>query len=180
MRAQSTSATTPAAAPRRSRRRRPGPFPVTIIRPAHLAAPELTAAQRQRQQDAARIAAALTEAARHGNLPYVSRGDAIDLEQVPEAQAIVRTAVTVAANPRPHTARFGRDTRGRCVAVLLHGDTWSLVLRHPRHGLPASTWSFLDGYGDSGSFLPFCFDDQPSVLGVEWTDMVRDLLARTT
>jgi hypothetical protein len=173
-------------APRRARRKRPGPFPVTITQPASTLTMALTPAQRQRRHDAERMAAELTEAARQGRQPCVVSGDEGPLGSVPDAAEIITSAADLAADPAPGALRIGRDLRGRPIAVVLHARTWSLVLRHGRNRYRPTSCAFLDGGGgysrgrDDLPHLPFCFDDEPSVLGVEWTDMVRAVLAITT
>ncbi|PZG12498.1 hypothetical protein C1I95_25700 [Micromonospora craterilacus] len=63
---------------------------------------------------------------------------------------------------------------------MLHGDRWSLVVQpgavHP------TSWAFLDGYGAALelSHAVFCFDDDPSPLGMAWTDMIAQVLTLTT
>ncbi|GAA3292678.1 hypothetical protein GCM10020218_068050 [Dactylosporangium vinaceum] len=48
----------------------------------------------------------------------------------------------------------------------------------------ATSWTFLDGYGDAegdgGHYLDFCFDEDPSVLGVGMDRDGRPRPAETT
>ena len=98
------------------------------------------------------------------------------------AAGINAAAPRVAADPAPGTLRIGRDLRGDPVAVLLHADTWSLLLRAARHDHAPRSWVFLDGYdtGHDPTDGYFRLDHDSSALGVAWTDMVRTILAITT
>jgi hypothetical protein len=167
-------------APPRPRHRRAGP--VTVVRPATIATPTLTDEQRQRRTAANQIAAELTAAARQGRHPYCEPGVGIRITEITQATDIIAAAPAIAADPPPGALRVGRHLRGRAVAVVLHADDWSLVLR-PGHGnRPSASWAFIDGDHNAyfGTPVPFCLDHDTTVRGVEWTDMlaaVQDLTA---
>jgi hypothetical protein len=167
-------------APRRPRRRRPGP--VTLVRPATITTPALTGEQRERRRAANEIAAELTAAARQGRRPYCVPGMAIRITEITQAVDIIAAAPAIAADPPPGALRIGRHLRGRAVAVVLHADDWSLVLRPAHGGRTPASWTFIDGDHNAyfGTPVPFCLDRDTTVRGVEWTDMlaaVQDLTA---
>jgi len=170
--------TTASSTARRRPRRRPGPFPVTITQPAITKTAELTPIQRDRRRAADQGAAELTAAARQGRRPYVYSNFA---ESISEAPQIIATAAGLAANPAPGAFRIGRDLRGRPVAVVLHAATWSLLVRPAPAGYAPTSWAFVDGRLDDafGGLLPclgFTLDGDPSIVGVEWTDMLAEVL----
>lgn len=174
------SPATNAAVRRSPRRRRPGPFPVTVTRPTTTIA-ELTPAQRNRRHIADQEAAELTAAARHGSRPLLHAARSTPIDNIPRASHIIATAAALAANPAPGALRIGRDLRGRPVAVVLHAATWSLLIRPARAGRTASSWAYLDADPDGVGWervprLGLCFDDEPTVAGVEWTDMLAAVL----
>ena len=164
-------------APRRPRRRRSGP--VSLVRPTAIAVPVLTAAQRQQRRVANEIAAELTAAAREGRRPYCEPGLGMRIAEFTVAADIIAAAAAIAANPLPGALRIGRSLRGQAVAVVLHADAWSLVLR-PGHGSRApASWTVFGGIDDDfGAPMPFCLDWDVTARGVEWTEMlaaVQDL-----
>jgi len=62
--------------------------------------------------------------------------------------------------------------------VVLHAATWSLLVRPAPAGYAPTSWTFVDRADDDGMpCLGFSLDDDPSVAGVEWTDMVAEVLA---
>ncbi|WP_213451211.1 hypothetical protein [Rhizomonospora bruguierae] len=175
--------TDPAARDRRPRRRRPGPFPVTIVQAAATVAPAVTADQHGRRSTASQIAAEFTNAARQGRAPCVGATYdvmwAIDIRQVTD---IIADAPRLAADPAPGSLLIGRDLRGRPVAVLLHADTWSLVITPCRDGHTPTSFVVIDGHrsGFDLDHLVWSFDDDTSVHGVEWTDMLAAVLTAAT
>ncbi|MFI7075040.1 MULTISPECIES: hypothetical protein [Micromonospora] len=153
-----------------------------IVRPATIPTPPLTAAQRNRRRAADQLASELTDAARQGRQCHYSElAFVAPMNLIPETPTIIAEASQVAAAPPPASLRVGRNLRGEPVAVVLHGDRWSLVVQPNRAAAdrPATSWAFLDGYGQAFdmAYLVFCFDDDPSVLGVTWTDMINHVLA---
>jgi len=175
------STTASSTARRRPRRRCPGPFPVTVTRPATTKTAELTPVQRDRRRAADQGGAELTAAARQGRRPYVDSSLAVSISEAPQASRIIATAAGLAANPAPGALRIGRDLRGRPVAVVLHAATWSLLVRPAPAGYAPTSWAFLDGRLDDafGGCLPclgFTLDGDPSIAGVEWTDMLAAIL----
>ncbi|MEV6927042.1 hypothetical protein AB0M46_21415 [Dactylosporangium sp. NPDC051485] len=169
--------------PRRPRRRRPGPFPVTIVRAAATAASAVTAEQHARRSTANQTADELTSAARQGRAPRVGATydvmTGIGIREVPD---IIADALRLAADPTPGALLTGRDLRGRPVAVLLHADTWSLVIAPGRDGRATSSFVFLDGHRTEYELdhLVWSFDHDTSIQGVEWTDMLAAVLAAAT
>jgi hypothetical protein len=107
---------------------------------------------------------------------------------VPEASDIVRDAPAIAADPLPGALQTGRNLHGRPVAVVVHAETWSLVLRpHPQRPAQdaaahtATSWAFLDadGKGYRRAFIGLRFDGEDSVSGARWQAMVRRVLTIT-
>ncbi|MEU9505360.1 hypothetical protein AB0D32_03630 [Micromonospora sp. NPDC048170] len=180
--ASSTSAQQARSGRRRRTRRT---FPVTIVRPATITTPPLTAGQRERRQAAYRLGRELTEAARQARHPLVDETIlSTPLNVIPEALDILATAPRIAAAPPPADLRVGRNLRGEPVAVVLHSDRWSLVVRPPvavAGHRPPESCVFLQGYGKyfGMSYAVFCFDDDPSALGMSWTEMINRVVART-
>ena len=103
----------------------------------------------------------------------------INIQQVPD---IIADAPGLAADPTPGALPIGRDLRGRPVAVLLHADTWSLVIAPGRAGYATSSFVFIDGHRTEFELdhLLWSFDHDTSVHGVEWTDMLAAVLAAAT
>lgn len=163
-----------------TRQRKPGPFPVTILRPG-TAQPALTAVQRLRRKTAAGRAASATYCASRGQDCGVICGDTFGkIDDVPWASDALREAVDLARNPGPGAVQIGRTRATGVVAVVLHGPTFSVVLQPdtPARGRPttATTVAFGDQV-DDGVVPGWCFDEDCTVAGVEWSDMVRDVLA---
>lgn len=170
---------------RRPRRdpRPPDPAPVVIVRAASVATTPRTPTQRARRADAQQLAAALTDAARHGVLPWYDPGCGCAVSEIPRAAAIVREAPAMAAAGPAGALQVGRDRHGRAVAVAVHAERWSLVIRPTtRPHQPAVSWAFIDGYGhDTGpGHICFRFDNDGSVAGIAWSDMLSTVLAATT
>lgn len=173
------STTVPPTAQRRPRRRCPGPFPVIITQPATTSTAELTPVQRDRRHTADQGGAELTAAARQGRPPYLDHAVAVSISDIPQASRIVATAPGLAANPAPGALRIGRDLRGRPVAVVLHAETWSLLVWPASGGHAPTSWAFLDGLDHVDCGLPrlgVTLDDDPSIAGVEWTEMLAMVL----
>jgi hypothetical protein len=169
--------------PRRPRRGRRAAAPVTIVQAAVTPATPLTRAQCQRRSNARWLAANLTEAARRGVLPSHARASDCRVSLLPQTAAILRDAPSISATPPPGALQIGRDHHGRAVAVVLHAPAWSLVIRPPASpGQPPVSWAYLDGFdlGRDVKHMDFCFDDDCSVAGVEWSDMLAAILAATT
>ena len=171
----------------------PGPFPVTIVRPAMTALPPLTAVQRDRRRAASRLAAILTAAAVRVKPP---KHDTVDLYLPVDVagEDIIREAPRVAAAAPPGAVQVGRDRHGRAVAVAVHGEGWSLVLDAAtirNHGWrPPVTWVFLDRPDDPDRFEPHdihgraylatSFDNECGVEGAAWAHTVATVLALAT
>ena len=170
---------------RRHRRREPGPFPVTIVRPASISLAPLSAVQRERRQAASQLAAELTDAAVHGRRMYSTEPLFFGVNQT--ARVIIRDAPGIAADPPPGGVQVGEDAYGLAAAVALHAGTWSLVIdatRFRAYGwCPPVSHAFTDRpdlLEDMGiGYLDACFDTDCSVAGVEWSDMVAQALALT-
>lgn len=180
----SPSTTATHTAVRRPRRRRPRPFPVIITQPATATVAPLTAIQRERRRIADQGGAELTVAARWGRRPHLDHPHAAPISDFPEASRIIATAAALAANPDPGALRVGRDLRGRSVAVVLHAEHWSLLIRPSRVGYAPTSWTFFDPHPDYldaitvGSLVDsgFRFDHDSSVAGVEWNRMLVAVL----
>jgi hypothetical protein len=144
----------------------------------------LTAIQRERRRIADQIGAELTAAARQGRFPDLAHPHAASISDFPTVSRIIATAAALAATPDAGALRVGRDLRGRPVAVVLHAEDWSLLIRPTRVGYAPISWTFFDpdpSHLDAiaqGSLrdLGFRFDDEPSVAGVEWTRMLVAVL----
>ncbi|MEV4511513.1 hypothetical protein AB0K00_21375 [Dactylosporangium sp. NPDC049525] len=143
----------------------------------------VTADQHGRRSAANQTAGEFTTAARQGRSSRVGATYdvmwAIDIRQVTD---IITDAPGLAADPTPGALLIGRDLRGRPVVVLLHADTWSLVIAPSRAGHAASSFVCIDGHrsGFDLDHLVWSFDDDTSVHGVEWTDMLAAVLAAAT
>lgn len=175
----SPSTTAARTAVRRPRRRRPGPFPVIITRPATTTAAPLTAIQRRRRRIADQGGAELTAAARRGRRPDLEYPCEASISDLPVASRIIATAAALAANPDPGAFRVGRDLRGRPVAVVLHAEDWSLLIRPARVGFDPTSWTFFnpgDVIDRDWPYSSYRFDDDPSAAGVEWTRMLLAVL----
>jgi hypothetical protein len=144
--------------------------PVVIVRPATVALPRLSAAQRNRRRAAIRLATDLTDAAVHGRamrwtnhevtwcFPTVSLANrpAPNLDDDPDAysqyvdvssEEILRDAPDIAAAPAAGAVQVGRDRFGHPVAVVVHAQRWTLVIDAARlggHGWPPVSCVFLD------------------------------------
>jgi hypothetical protein len=154
---------------RHQRRGRPGPFPVTVVRPATVAVEPLTPTQRARQRAANEMAREITEASRDGTRPDLGAHFPLSLRYYSKyrntLQAIVPDALALAANPPAGAVRIGRNLRGHVVVAVLHATTWSLLLC-PAQPHPA-VWAFLDQFGPAA--LWFCSNGD--LLSVQWTEM---------
>jgi hypothetical protein len=162
------------------RSRKPGPFPVTIIHPA-TSQPSLTAAQRLRRKTAAQHGDNVTACATRGRECDVTSGaTAGTVDDVAWACQAIHEAPVLARNPGPGTVQIGRTRATGVVVIVVHGTTFSVVLQpdRPAQGQPttAATVAFGDEIVD-GVVPGWCFDDDCTVTGVEWSDMVRDVLA---
>ncbi|GAA0932935.1 hypothetical protein [Virgisporangium aurantiacum] len=124
-----------------------GPFPVTIVRPALVTLPPLTAVQRDRRRAARKLAADLTERALRRRWRPVYHPVDLHLCVDRDGEAIIRDAPDIAAAP-PGAVQVGRDRRGRALAVVLHAEDWSLVIDafaiNTYGWQPPMTWVFLD------------------------------------
>jgi len=162
-----------ARGPKRRPRRRPGPFPVTIVRPATVTVESLTPTQRARQAEANRMAREITEASRAGTWPDLGVDMRLRLDRIPAVReivrGIVRDASALAANPPADAVRIGRNARGRVVVIVLHAAEWSLLLcpaqPHPE------VWAFLDDFGGAG----IAFYGDGDLLSVQWNDMADNV-----
>ncbi|WKU03456.1 hypothetical protein [Micromonospora sp. HUAS LYJ1] len=183
-----TSAATGASARRaspRPRRQNNPTFPVVIVRPAMIDLPSTTAAQRHRRRAADQLAAELTDAARTGR-PCLIKELILDapMDEVPASTTIANEATQIVDAPPPAAVRVGRNLRGEPVAVVLHGDRWSLVIEAPPTATrrPAASCVFITVLGPAPDvpYVVFRFDDDPSPLGVGWTEMINHVLATAT
>ncbi|TDC58596.1 hypothetical protein E1258_20505 [Micromonospora sp. KC207] len=156
---------------------------MTVVRPAAIVMPALTAGQRRRRQAANRLGAELTDAARQGRQPCVEIDIPMPPRLIAEASDIIVQAPQLAADPQPAGLRVGRNRHGKPVAVVLHSDRWSLVVRPrgPATDRPAASWAFLDGYGAvyGLTHVGFLIADDPGPVGVAWTEMLAHVLALT-
>lgn len=141
---QSPSTAAIRKAVRRPRRRRPGPFPVIITRPATTTGAPLTAIQRERRRRADQCGAELTAAALQGRRPDLEHPCEASVADLPKASRIIAIAAALAADSEPGAFRVGRDLRGRPVAVVLHAEDWSLLIRPARVGYAPTSWTFFD------------------------------------
>src|SRR5205809_7858939 len=94
-------------------RRRPGPFPVTIVAPARVTLEALTPGQRERQRAANQMAHRITEASREGAQPRLDGHLEVTLHHHPGLRdgvaTIIRDAPKLAADPPAGAVRIGRD-----------------------------------------------------------------------
>jgi hypothetical protein len=165
----------------------PGPFPVTIVRPALVALPPLSAVQRDRRRAASRLAAELTDAALRRRRRPIHHEVDLYLRVEISGEAIIRDARGIAAAAPPGAVQVGRDRRGRALAVVLHAEDWSLVVDAvtivTRGWRPPVTWVFLDRPDLEEEFgapyLAASFDYDGGIAGVAWSDLVTDVLAIT-
>jgi hypothetical protein len=166
--------------------RGPDPAPVVIVRAACAAATPLTPIQRARRATARQLAATVTDAAHHGwPEPYDLAVD-LRVAEVPQAAIVLREAPAILADPPTGAVEVGRDGRGRPAAVVVHGDTWSLVIRPAGDpSQPAASSAFFDDWrtdsrSGCGEHLELCFDSDPSAAGAEWSLMIAAILAATS
>lgn len=154
---------------RPQRRRRPGPFPVTIVAPARVTLQALTPDQRERQSQANQMAHRITEASREGIQPHLGGELTVSLRRYPHIRDIVATIIRdapgLAADPPAGAVRIGRDNRGRVVVIVLHTAAWSLLLC-PAQPRPA-VWTFLDDLGRHA----LRFHGGDNLLRMHWSDM---------
>lgn len=104
------------------------------------------------------------------------------LRAIAGADRLVAEILDVTSASEPGTVTLAHARGRRLVAVVVHGDTWSLVLRPDQHRNPsrlartATTWLFHDEYRDEQDLpLAFCFDGDESLPGM-WTAMVAEVL----
>jgi hypothetical protein len=108
----------------------------------------------------------------------------------PWARDIIRDAAALAAAPdHPATLQIGRSRTAGIVAVVLHADVWSLLIRTGRnsvgHVVPLWSLAYSDAPTDfNPTMMPddiaWCFDNDCSVDGVDWSDMIRAVLTAIT
>jgi hypothetical protein len=150
-------------------RRRPGPFPVTIVAPARVTPQALTPDQRERQRATNQMAHRITDASREGIHPHLGGELTVSLHRHPDIRGTVATIIGdapgLATDPPTGAVRVGRNNRGRVVVIVLHTAAWSLLLR-PAQPHPA-VWTFLDDFGG----LPIRFHNGGALLRTQWTDM---------
>ncbi|SRR6266536_2166930 len=160
---------------RPQRRRRPGPFPVTIVAPATVALQALTPEQRERQSEANQMAHRITEASREGVQPRLGGVLEVSLHRYPNIRdtvaTIIRDAPGLAADPPAGAVRIGRNNRGHVVVIVLHTAAWSLLLC-PAQPHPA-VWTFLDDLGRHA----LRFHGGDNLLRMQWTDMADAVCA---
>jgi hypothetical protein len=101
----------------------------------------LTPVQRQRRQAANQLGGELTHAAQQGRQPYITSAPQMPPHLIDEVPDVTAQAPRLADTPPASTLRIGRNWRGEPVAVVLHAEHWSLVLRpHPGHpGQPTAS-----------------------------------------
>lgn len=104
------------------------------------------------------------------------------LRAIAGAARLVAEILDAASASEPGTVTMAHARGRRLVAAVVHGDTWSLVLRPDQLSDPypevraATTWLFLDAYRDEQDQpIAFCFDGDDSPPDV-WTAMVAEVL----
>lgn len=144
--------------------------------------PHLTAEQANGRHTAAAAADRITT--RAGGQPTRVATDRYDVVHAtiadhPWARDIIRDAAAMATAPRPDTLQIGRTRTAGIVAVVMHADAWSLVIRPRRRPDGALAAAFTLAFTDterSRYRVAWRFDHDCSVDGIDWSDMTRAVL----
>lgn len=168
----------------------PGPFPVTVVRPAVSPPVAATPAQRIRRRDAAAWAATITWRAQDSTEPHLVRYRlrTASVRATAWTRDVIRDAAALAATTHPWTVQIGRARAVGIVAVVIHADTWSLVIRtHTRDGIlqPGYAVAFTDADTTKRPSRPgapprrvvaWSFDHDTTEHGAAWQAMLRAVL----
>jgi hypothetical protein len=182
----------PSAAPLR-RTREPGPFPVIVVRPATTPL-QLSPVQRVRRRDAAAWAAGITWRAQDSGtrttVAYRPRTASPSTNSW--ARDVIRDAVPLAESAHPARVQIGRTRAAGIVAVVVHADTWSLVIR-TRHRSGALDAVYSLAFHDAHTFIQprraaplsrrpvaWNFDTDTTAAGAAWQHMLRAVLDAIT
>ena len=171
----------------------PGPFPVTVVRPATTTL-HLSPVQRARRRDAATWAAGITWRAQDSGTrtAVADRPRTASPSTISWARDVIRDAVPLAESAHPARVQIGRTRAAGIVAVVIHADTWSLVIRtRHRSGALDAVYSlaFHDAHTTtqprraapmSRRPVAWNFDTDTTAAGAAWHHMLRAVLDAIT